>query len=203
MSTGPAFATKFSFNDCQFSWPTFCCRNQNEMSGAVEPRPLNAPCSLRRAWTSPCSTCTGWALITTTHTWECYWFISKDERFLTFLYQCVLVVRKKCLVPSEIQSFLSNDLIFCFSCVISLRHITWTNKWSQSKNWQTGWPTCGAWELHRTAWRNTCLTNTPLAKKAAKHNVIKSLLCAYIWILLSQYEAICMTPASHLKPNIY
>lgn len=86
----------------------------------------------------------------------------------------VLVVMGKktaLLRSSEIHSFLSNKLIFSFSCVISSRHISWTSKWSPSKNWQTGWPTCGAWELLKTAWLNTCLTNTPLARKAAKHKM--------------------------------
>lgn len=53
-----------------FFWPACCCRNQSVMSGAVERKPLNVPCSLRRVWTSRCWTCTRCALITTTPMWD-------------------------------------------------------------------------------------------------------------------------------------
>ncbi len=60
-------------------------------------------------------------------------------------------------------------LLVSYRCAISLRHTTWTSRWSPSKNWATGWPTCAAWVPPRTAWPSTCSTSSHLAKRAAKY----------------------------------
>lgn len=105
--------------------------------------------------------------------------------------------------------FSSNWMLLSFSCVISSRHTSWRSRWGPSKNWQTGWPTCAAWELLKTAWPSTCLTNTPWAKKAAKSLQITLTKAFYMCIFVScfqtfgKYEAICMIPASHLTLLYY
>lgn len=165
----------------------FCCRNQSVMSGAVEQKLLNVPCSLRRVWTSPCWTCTRCALITTTPMWD--FSVNRKDK-------------SRSRVPSKIT--FSNGLMFCFSCAISSRPISWTSKWSLSKNWQTGWPTCGAWGLPRTAWPNTCLTNTLLAKRAAKwQNVNEAFVCVYLHLAFTVWSHQHDTAHEYLATSIY
>lgn len=69
------------------------------------------------------------------------------------------------------QTYSKHTCLVSYRCAISLRHTTWTSRWSPSKNWATGWPTCAAWAPPRMAWPSTCSTSSRLARRAAKVSV--------------------------------
>lgn len=102
-------------------------------------------------------------------------------------------------IPVQLDDFIHKQTyskltrLVSYRCAISLRHTTWTSRWSPSKNWATGWPTCAAWAPPRTAWPSTCSTSSHLARRAAKGSVHWRLYECLMPYMPSNFIFCCLT----------
>lgn len=163
-------------------------RNRKRTSGEVAWKRWNPPCSWRRASITPSWSCINWPLSTTTLTWV--WTSHSSATHFNNSHSFTNETNSK------------RTGLVSYRCAISLRHTTWMSRWSPSRNWATGWPTCAAWAPPRTAWPSTCSTSSRLARKAAKRSIrcrpfAMSVYCPTCHQTL--YFAVWLTVSSYLS----